>query len=251
MAATLSRALREVGGTSIGGMSQKVDDGFQSPTRISLKGVKNIEQLHTLDQELGQAIPYATETMRLAFGAALDHLGWPANQEDTYLLGGHFPFISVMIMRYYADLVRELSRRASDGWGRVKTDITWFVKELQKIRSNGTSRFLVMIRTYIFLRDQQHAGFASIERMTSQLNALYKMAGSTCAPAETEGTSGSMCQKCKQKGLHKGGRRSCPFKDMDDSLARSAGTLAVQLCLEGSTKTEAYQKAKLRYDDED
>ena len=62
-----------------------------------------------------------------------------------------------------------------------------------------------MICPYIFLRDQQLANFASIDRMTSQLNALYtRMEGST--PTETEETSVSMCQKCKQKSFHKGWR---------------------------------------------
>jgi hypothetical protein len=252
LAATLSRVIRETRGRNNGGIIQTVDEGFQHPSRVSLRSVKSIEQLNTLEQELGNAIPSETENMRLAFGAALDHLGWTDAQEDTYLLGGHFPYISYMIMRYYSDLVRELARRTVHGWQRVKIDITYFVKQLQAIRTNGNSRFLVMIRTYIFLRDQRHVNFASIDRMTSQLNALYaRLESSGSPPTETEGTIVSMCQKCKQKGLHKGGRRSCPFKDLDDSPARSAGTLAAKLCLEGSTKTEAYQKAKLRFEDDE
>jgi hypothetical protein len=252
VAATLSRVIREVKGRSIGGISQVVDEGFQNPSRVSLRSVKNLEQLHTLEQELGQAIPSETENMRLAFGAALHHLGWTDAQEDTYLLGGHFPYISIMVMRYYSDLVRELARRSVHGWARVKIDITYFVKRLQSIRSNGNTRFLVMVRTYIFLRDQRHANFESIDRMSSQVNALYARLESSGNPQpETEGTSVSMCQKCKQKSLHKGGRRSCPFKDLDDGPARSAGTLAAKLCLEGSTKTEAYQKAKLRFEEDD
>jgi hypothetical protein len=34
---------------------------------------------------------------------------------------------------------------------------------------------------------------------------------------------------------------------LEDDPARSAGTLAAKLCLESSTATAAYQKAKLRY----
>jgi hypothetical protein len=250
MAATLSRVMREVKGPSIGGISHMVDEGFQNPARVSLRGVKNLEQLHTLDKELGQAIPNEVANMRLAFGAALDHLGWTPGQEDTYLVGGHFPYISYMIMRYYSDLVRELARRAVDGWARVKVDLTYFVKRLQSIRSHGSSRFLVMIRTYIFLRDQQHVNFESIDRMSSQMNALYaQMEASSRTPTESEG--GTMCQNCKQQSLHKGGRPACPFRDLSAGHAKLAGTLAAKLCLEGSSKTAAYDAAKLRYAEDD
>jgi hypothetical protein len=156
-----------------------------------------------------------------------------------------------MIMRYYSDLVRELARRAGNGWARVKIDIDYFVKKLQAIRINGSTRFLVMVRTDIFLRDQQHVNFASIDRMTSQLNGLYDKMNAGASASTEAAVPGSMCQKCKQKGLHKGGRPACPFRDLGDASARSAGTLAAKLCTEGSTKTEAYQKANLRFADDD
>jgi hypothetical protein len=251
LAATLSRVIRETKTRKNDGISRMVDEGFQSPSRVSLRGVKNLEQLHTMEQELGQAIPHETRNMKLAFGAALHHLGWTDSEEDMYLLGGHFPYISTMIMRYYSDLVRELARRAGNGWARVKIDIDYFVKKLQAIRINGSTRFLVMVRTYIFLRDQQHVNFASIDRMTSQLNGLYDKMNAGASASTEAAVPGSMCQKCKQKGLHKGGRPACPFRDLGDASARSAGTLAAKLCIEGSTKTEAYQKANLRFADDD
>jgi hypothetical protein len=249
---TLSRVFRDVKASSIGGVRQTVDDGFQNKSRVSLRGVKNLEQLHTLEQELGQAIPREIANMKLAFGAALHPLCWTDAQEDTYLLGGHYPYISIMIMRYYSDLVRELARRSVHGWARVKVDIDYFVKQLLALRTNVTTRFLVMVKTYIFLRDQQHESFNTIDRVNSQMNALYaRLEASSSAPAEADGTSVSMCQNCKQKGLHKGGRKQCPFRDLEAGSARSAGTLAAKLCREGSTKTEAYQKAKLAFEEDD
>ena len=102
------------------------------------------------------------------------------------------------------------------------------------------------------LRDQQHESFKTIDRVNSQMNALYaRLEASSSAPTEAEGTSVGMCQNCKQKGLHKGGRQSCPFRDLEAGSARSAGTLAAKLCREGSTKTEAYQKAKLEFEEDE
>ena len=98
MAATLSRVIRQTKGPSIAGVSQTVDEGFQNPSRVSLRSVKNLEQLHTMDQEIGQAIPNEIEYIKLAFGAALHNLGWTDAQEETYLLGGHFPCVSIIVM---------------------------------------------------------------------------------------------------------------------------------------------------------
>jgi hypothetical protein len=54
-----------------------------------------------------------------------------------YLLGGHFPYISTMIMRYYSDLVRELASRAGNGWVRVKIDIDYFLKNCKRFASTA------------------------------------------------------------------------------------------------------------------
>jgi hypothetical protein len=247
VAKTLSRLLGKSQARGVGavGASNDRDTGYNSKSRVSLRGVRNLDDLQTLEQELGLAIPAAFENMKLAFGASLDPLGWTASQEDTYLLGGHFPYIGMMSMRYYSDLVRELARRAPHGWARVKVDIDYFVTQLLRIREIGRSRFLVIIRTYIFLRDQQAVGFATIDRMNAQLTSLYERLGAAESREAAPETAGaSMCQKCKQKGLHKGGRRGCPFKDLDDTPARKAGTFAAEQCATGgATKTEAYELA--------
>jgi hypothetical protein len=107
--------------------------------------------------------------------------------------------------KYYSDLVRKLARRAPHGWARVKADIDYFVTQLLRIREIGRSRFLVIIRTYIFLLDQQAVGFATIDRMNAQLTSLYERLGAAESREAAPETAGaSMCQKCKQKGLHKG-----------------------------------------------
>ena len=247
LAETLSRVLGENQARGIVGASRTLDTGYKSKARVSLKGVKSLDDLQALEQELGLAIPAALENMKLAFGSALDPLGWTVSQEATYLLGGHFPYISTAMMRYYSDLVRELARRSVHGWARAQIDITYFVKKLVGIRTNGSSRFLVLVRTYIFLRDQQAVGFASIDRMNSHLNGLYEcLAASTGKKTDTEKTV-MMCQNCKQKGLHKGGRPGCPFRGLDEATARKAGTFAAEKCATGSTKTQAYELALIEF----
>jgi hypothetical protein len=249
LAETLSRVIRSV--RAVG--DEAVDDGYESKRRISLVGVKNLEQLHTLEQELVQAIPREIENMRLHFGAKFTTLGlgWTDAQEMTYLMGGHFPFISLAIMRHYSDLVRNLAIRSTKvSWVRVKSDIDFFVEKLHAQRLNASTRFLAMIRTYIFLRNSSLTGFESIERMNSQLNDMAKrLDASSNMSNEADATSTSMCQTCKQKGLHHGGRTSCPFKAMAYASAKLAGTLAATFVRDGYTKKEAYQKAKLEIEE--
>ena len=55
-----------------------------------MKSVKSLDNLQTLEQELGQAILAAVKNIKLAFGSASDPLGWTAPQQATYLLGA-FP----------------------------------------------------------------------------------------------------------------------------------------------------------------
>jgi hypothetical protein len=119
----------------------------------------------------------------------------------------------------------------------VKVDIVYLVKQLFAIRRNGSTCFLVMIQTYI--------NFATLDWVSLQLNVLYAiMKASDGTQTAAAGTSISMCRKCKEKSLHKVGRKSCLYRDFDDGSARSAGTLAAKLCREGSTKTEGKRRAR-------
>jgi hypothetical protein len=240
LAETLSRVLTESQQRGIVGASQILDTGYKNPNRVTLKRATTPAKLHDLDKSLGRAIPSAVENMRIAFGAALDPLQWTEEQENSYFLGGHLPFIANTTMRNYADLVRELARRTHEGWPRCRVDIKFFVDKLLGIRNNSTSRFIVLIRTYCFLRDQNAQGFHSVDRQSSQINELFSLMNDTPnVPGAAD--KPSMCARCKQLGLHRFGRSCCPFKDLPEQKARQAGIHAAEKVAGGMSKAKAYE----------
>jgi hypothetical protein len=82
------------------------------------------------------------------------------------------------------------------GWARVKVDIDYFVRQLLAIRRIGSTWFLAMIQTYIFLRDQHAVIFATGDGVNSQLNASYAaMEASDSTQTAAEGISVSKCKK--------------------------------------------------------
>jgi hypothetical protein len=240
LAETLSRVLTESQQRGIVGSSQVLDTGYKNPNRVSLTKVTSPEKLHALDKDLGRAIPSAIENMKVAFGSALDPMQWTVEEENTYFLGGHLPFIAITIMRNYADLVRELARRTHDGWPRCRVDIKFFVDKLLGIRKNSTSRFIVLIRTYCFLRDQHAQGFHSVDRQSSQIDELFSLMNGSPNGADAADKP-TQCSRCKQKGLHRFGKTSCPFKDLEDHRARQAGVFAMEKVAGGMSKTKAYE----------
>jgi hypothetical protein len=145
-------------------------------------------------------------------------------------VGGHFPYIRITVLLRLGPQSRAFDLR----WPRVKVDIEFFVKQLSAPLLGMHPRFLVIIKTFLFLRNLQRDSFNTIDRMNAQMNDLYtKVKTSNSKLTEAEATSGVMCQKYNQKSLHKVVRKSCPFWDLDDASARSAGTLAAKLSREG------------------
>jgi hypothetical protein len=216
----------------------KVVDTTWKARRISLKSVKSVEDLQTLERSLGHAISDAIENMELAFGSVLEKFQWTTEQHDQYFTGGLLPFIGVRSMRLYADLVRELACRSGTyGWERTKLDVKYFYDKLYRIRSSAPCRLMVICRTYVCLREEKKAHFHSMERYATHFTALYSRldqpVGSTVTP----------CAKCKQPTLHLGGRAACPFKNLTDGKARVAGTFAAEQVSGGMSKTRAYEAA--------
>jgi hypothetical protein len=119
-------------------------------------------------------------------------------------MGGHFPYIRIMVIRYCSDLVRNLARRSIYRWPRVQVDIAFVVRQLSALRLVMHTRFLVIIKTFLFLRNLQRDSFNTIDRTNAQMNALYTKVGTSNSKlTEVEATSGVMCQKYNQKSLHK------------------------------------------------
>jgi hypothetical protein len=165
LAESFSHALSRLTGSNIlTGLDQQCDTGYKADKRISLKYVKTAEDLHDLDRDLSHAISRALENMDLAFGSALASFCWTKEQLDRHFMGGLLPFIGITTMRLYADLVRELASRVATGWERVKLDVKYFFEQLKQLRTNSPSRLRCMCRTYVFLRDQKAAKYATLDR---------------------------------------------------------------------------------------
>jgi hypothetical protein len=177
--------------------------------------------------------------MELAFGSALAPFCWTKEQFERYFMGGLLPFIGITTMRLYADLVRELASRVANGWDRVKLDVTYFFGKLQQIRTNSHTRIRCMCRTYVFLRDQKAAKYASLDRYQAHFTAIYRLLDASSSQSVEFGP----CARCKQQNLHPGGRPSCPFKSVSEPKARAAGLSAVDHIAQGMTKTRAIEIA--------
>jgi hypothetical protein len=238
MAETLSAALDFTRGRQgILGHTGQIDTTWRT-RRISLRSVRKADDLHILERNLGRAVTDATENMELAFGSVLDSFQWTDLQLDTYFTGGLLPFLGVRSMTLYADLVRELASRVTQGWEQTKLDVKYFYDKLARIRTTAPSRLMFLCRTYVCLRDQKAAHYHTMDRYAAHFEQLYNHLG------EPRGEPGAVpCAKCKQSHLHLGGRGGCPFRSLTDAKARVAGTFAAEQVASGMSKTRAYEAA--------
>jgi hypothetical protein len=96
-----------------------------------------------------------------------------------------------------------------------------------------------MCKTYVFLRNQKAAKYASLDRYQAHFTAIYRLLDATNAHSVEAGP----CARCKQQSLHSGGRTGCPFKGVSEVKARAAGISAVEHVAQGMKKARAYEIA--------
>jgi hypothetical protein len=173
--------------------------------------------------------------------------------QDTYLSGSKLPILARETYQQYQALNQHLTGALnSGGWTRVEHDVHFFGTRLAHIHRGSCTRFMFLLRTYVFLRDQADTGFQSPERTSAQFRGIAERllelesqfhqlqagkgnaAGSGGAGAGAE--AGRNCGKCWQK-IHADKAGQCPFKSMTDGQARACGKAVKKKVAEG-TETE-------------
>jgi hypothetical protein len=92
LAESFAQVLNRTGrGTEGTGNNPFVDTGYRSDKRVSLKYVRTAEDLHTLERDLGNAIPDAIDNMELAFVTVVVEFCWTKEQFDQYTTCGLLP----------------------------------------------------------------------------------------------------------------------------------------------------------------
>jgi hypothetical protein len=120
-----------------------------------------------------------------------------------------------------------------DGWdsGPAKAMLDFHSGKLLQIRRHALSRKLLVLKTYIYLRDAAAKSFYH-ESMTE---SLWARISELSAPGDDEDApnfSSMRCAHCRSATIHKSlnlepYKRNCFFKDLTQTLARKAASEAL------------------------
>jgi hypothetical protein len=242
--------------TDRGRTSRITRDGrWTQKSRTALNRVKSAVDLIALNEALMSSLRITVKNRHMDMRTVLEPLQWSEDTVAGYLSGAKFTFLCRETYRHYQTLIQHLTGSLNKGgWTRVQSDVVFFGIRLARIRQGARTRFMFLLRTYVFLRDQAHTGFQSPERTSAQatgtsdrllelegqLQQLQAPKASAAAGSGTSATSRN-CGKCWQK-FHPGHAAKCPFKQMTDVQARACGKVVKKKIAEGTEAEQAIRE---------
>jgi hypothetical protein len=128
-------------------------------------------------------------------------------------------------MQWWLELhihLQTISNANPEHWEEVVLPhIEYHSKNLARIRKWSLTRSMLVLQSYIYLRDGRAKGYQDIKllaALTTQLQRL-SFSGSHTKTSTTKPTAQWSCAHC-HSDVHEGGRGACPMKDLKPKVAR-------------------------------
>jgi hypothetical protein len=227
------------------------DGRWTQHNRTAVLRVTSAQDLIELNEALMSAQKVILKNRHMDFRTVLEPLQWSDEVVSSYLSGAKLPFLARETYRHYQALIQHLTGALNNGgWTQVEHDVRFFGNRLARIRRGSRTRFMFLLRTYVFLRDHADTGFQSPERTSAQARGtaerllelegqfLLLNTGKGTAAGTSGGTTSRNCGKCWQK-FHAGKAAQCPFKNMSDGQARACGKAVKKKIAEGTEADQA------------
>jgi hypothetical protein len=198
------------------------DVQWKAANRTSLKTITSREVLQERHSELQGLKGDVYENQTNAYRAILSDLHWSEEAIVAWAQLNWYQRLGNDTLDYYLNLhlhLIELSLK--QGWEYATISLAHHTSKLANIRAQAPSRLCCLVRVYIYLRDANRQSFYS-EKLQEKRNREVMDEISTLKALNGAGAGGasSLCKKCGT-GLHSGGMKNCPFKNLTDAEART------------------------------
>jgi hypothetical protein len=266
---------------SVVGRSQRSssihDSMWQSIRRHALSQIKGPDSLFKFVKAVDKDREAAFEKQDFAIQNLLSHRHYSEASIEEYLLNGLLPRLTRESFRCYTNLLSAIRQLAYDHidrglWdgGPAKSMLDYHSFKLLQVRRHAMSRKMLILRTYVYLRDADAKGFyhASmtetlwdrVAQLTLQSNTGSSHGGGNSNNDDTsdgglppvkpkEGTP--RCSHCRNATVHKllkleARKTVCVFLELPQAQARKAASEAVALHQTGGGSLKECCKLKLQ-----
>ena len=201
-------------------LPQTVDPRWRQEQRTKLRSITTKKQLDAMFEEYKTIRVITVTDMKDTFRQALATQNWHSMVLEFYTERSLFVAVATTLEQLYYDLIAHLATKV-EKFEVTKIRLSFYTKSLKFARVYGsTSRFKMLLRTYVLLRDSATERFEPVE-LVSLL--LHNHMTNTAAPNR---------QRCNHCNLgHEGGKQRCAWKLLTRPLAIEKGT-AVKALME-------------------
>jgi hypothetical protein len=198
------------------------DTQWRMSGKNALEKVKTVEDLNNATEEISSMRGTVLSNMESAFREVLYNNGWTTNDADLWITAGLLPKIIRHTMQWWLELhvsLQTISNANPEHWDEVVLPrISYHSKCLARIRKWSLTRSMMILQSYIYLRDMSAKSFQDIRLIADLTTKLQHIALQSHYSAPTKPSPWS-CAHC-HSDLHEGGKNACPMKDLKTKVAR-------------------------------
>jgi hypothetical protein len=223
----------------------RIDSGWRSANRTCLIGVRSIKQLQDMERSVRKIKDKTLSSMYGSMKQALGPYLWPESVVEYFILCGRLTNLVRNSYDYYVGLLGKLSRLHTEfgDFEPVKIVLDYYAEELKINRHSANSRFELILRNYVFLREAHRYEYFNVDVQGRLNNFLVSrmMATKTKAPGTSGANTTDRCPRCGQVEMHPGGPKRCPTTDSD--VSKGAAKFIGQKAASSSEDEAAFKTA--------
>jgi hypothetical protein len=206
------------------------DTQWRMQARNALERIKTVEDLNEAAKELSSQTVNVLTNMDSAMKEILFNVGWTSQDAEAYCMSGLLPRLMRQSLQTFYKLhvhFQNLAIAHYANWKDVgKEHVLHHSLALMRIRRFALTCNQMVLKTYTYLRDAKSKGFLDIKllgaltikwqslALQSRANSSGVLTGATPKPWDWS--------HCQSNGLHEGGAKKCPAKDLWNKPARRA-----------------------------
>jgi hypothetical protein len=223
------------------------DSLWQGTRRHAMTQIKDRETLFSFVKAVDKDQEAAFEKQDFAIQTLLSHRHYSERSINEYLRNGLLPRLTRDSFLSYSRLLSTIRQLAFDHdilWdgGPAKAMLDFHSFKLLQVRRHALSRKMLILRTYVYLRDADAKAYYH-ESMTATLwnkIADLSLAAQSQSPPDNGGggagparKDNARCSHCRNATAHKTlkidpVKRLCPFLDLPQADARKAAGISVK-----------------------
>jgi hypothetical protein len=244
--------------TAVGGKAHIHDSMWNTVKRHAMGQIRDRASLFTFVKAVTKDHDAAMEKQNGAIEMLMFRRRYTERDVESYLRNGLLPRIINECYQNYFNLLGAVRQLAFDHniWegGPAKAMLDFHSARLLQVRRHALSRKMLVLKTYVYLRDAGAKSFYH-ESMTESLWAkmtqlTLDQGGHDDDASATESSKTPRCAHCRSVSIHKilklePYKRTCFFKDLTQTAARKAASEAVALHKDNPSESMKEQCANI------